>query len=77
MQLSRLEFPKPFTPNFHIANESRCREYIEMFGDRLPRNVRPRRQLRDGHCPAHTQDGDEPQAHLIAERGEYRRAIVQ
>jgi len=75
LQLRRLELPQALPPNLDIAHQSRSRQYPQVLRDGLPRNVRPERQVRDGHGAAHTQGGDEPKSRLIAQRGKERRVI--
>ena len=39
IQLCRLEFPQPFTPDFHISYQTSRREDVEMFGNCLARDI--------------------------------------
>ncbi len=77
VQSRGFELPQSLASDFRVTHQTRGCKHIQVLCNGLPGDVRSRRKLCDGHGTTDAQRGDQPQAHLVAQSRENRRAMVQ
>jgi hypothetical protein len=77
VQPSWFELAQAIMSDFYVAHQARVGEHVQMFRDRLARDLGIGRELHDRHCPARARHGEKSQARLVAELREVWRAIPQ
>src|SRR5262245_61288896 len=60
LELLRFDRPTAFPPLAHPTDQTHTGEHLQMLGDRLPCDVRSRRETGDGLWPARAQAGHGP-----------------
>src|SRR6267142_1757424 len=71
------QLPDILAPVSRTAHETGVSHYAQVLGDRLTRDGKLGRQLRDRHRPIVAETTDETKPSLIAQRGKDRRRTLQ
>jgi hypothetical protein len=77
MELVRLELPQSLAANANVADQTGPGKNVQVFGDRLPRNLDAIAQARDGQGPAGAEAGYQMQPGSVAKRCEYKYRVRQ